>query len=93
MECTFNQTNQIAGKISKDDIDATFIAQVTESQTPLDCLWTIEVQPDWQVRAPHFFLFAFYSHFDFYLYLCLCLRLKSTMTTDLDDHNHIPTNQ
>lgn len=51
-ECTFRPDNQIAGKISSAEINETFIEQVTHSQTPLDCLWTIEVKPDWKVRTP-----------------------------------------
>lgn len=51
-ECTFRPDNQIAGKISRAEINKTFIDQVTHSQTPLDCLWTIEVKPDWKVRTP-----------------------------------------
>lgn len=52
-ECSFSPDNQIAGEISRADINATFIEQVTQSQTPLDCLWTITVKPDWKVRTPY----------------------------------------
>ncbi|XP_055323319.1 uncharacterized protein LOC129578577 [Sitodiplosis mosellana] len=48
-ECFFNTDNQIEGRIGNQDINETFIRKVNESAIPLDCLWKIEVRPDWQI--------------------------------------------
>lgn len=66
-ECSFSPDNQIAGEISRADINETIIAQVKESPNPLDCLWTIQVKPDWKVRTP-------YLRYSLYQLCCSCAR-------------------
>lgn len=42
--------NTVEGMITQDDIDKEIkLAVVTES-IPLDCIWMIEVEPEWQVN-------------------------------------------
>lgn len=95
-ECAFRPENQTAGKVSRRDINETFIKQVEDSQMPLDCLWTIEVKPNWQVRA----IFQFYILLLLVLWMLLFLSFHnfiSILRVEVDrvpfnDHTY-PSNQ
>lgn len=78
-ECRFEQINEIEGYIANTDINGTYISQVNESQAALDCLWMIEVKPDWKVKpkkssiAPVFIC-------SFSLSICLLFLYTDTTT-------------
>lgn len=73
-ECIFKTDDPIKGRIGNQDINETFIRKVNESALPLDCLWMIEVKPDWQVRVAPFAVHSSFLVFYFvYVFVCVLL--------------------
>lgn len=100
-ECKFTTDDPIKGKIGNQDINDTFIRKVNESAIPLDCLWMIEVKPDWQVRVVQKNLILFFS-LSFSVCVCLCTALaiqqfhfhfNSPPSWAIPFDDHIPSNQ
>ena len=59
-ECVLKPENITAGRISREDINQTYVEQVSKAKLNLDCLWTIEVKPGWGVRNFFFCLFIIF---------------------------------
>lgn len=50
MECFITMNNTVEGMITQDDIDKEIKMAVVRESIPLDCIWMIEVEHDWQVN-------------------------------------------
>lgn len=50
VECFITINNTVEGLLSQNDIDKDIKNAVIEDNTPLDCIWMIEVESNWQVN-------------------------------------------
>lgn len=50
VECFITMNNTIEGVLSQNDIDKEIRNAVMEDNVPLDCIWMIEVESNWQVN-------------------------------------------
>lgn len=50
IECFMTKNNSVEGFISQGDIDKEIKNAVITESIPLDCIWMIEVDTNWQVK-------------------------------------------